>query len=149
MNRKTPLEGPLDADRRRRELPGTLRLVAGSVVAAGALLTLTAWPALAHDGPTAGAEWLMADWMLLSHLIFAGTALAVFLIASKLGYFHNVEEAKYSMFAFQDPDYHTPEWALEDDELDEFDGVLEDGRDDLDTLAGQVDAQDRRGGTVE
>jgi cbb3-type cytochrome oxidase maturation FixS-like protein len=73
-------------------------------------LLVTATPVLAHEQPD-GAEWLMADWMLLSFMVFGGAALAVFLVALKRGQFHNMEAAKYHILSIEEPDYYTPEWA--------------------------------------
>ena len=73
---------------------------------------MTATPAFGHEQPD-GAEWLMADWMLLSFLVFAGAGLAVFLLALKRGQFHDMEGAKYHILSIDEPDYYTPEWARE------------------------------------
>ena len=75
-------------------------------------LLLTAVPVLGHEQPD-GAEWLMADWMLLSFMVFGGAALAVFVVALKRGHFHNMEAAKYHVLTIEEPDYYTPEWARE------------------------------------
>ena len=53
---------------------------------AAALLLVRVAPVLAHESPDEGAEWLMADWMLLTFLVFAGVALITFLVATKRGY---------------------------------------------------------------
>jgi Cytochrome oxidase maturation protein cbb3-type len=86
------------------------------LLVAGCLL-VTASPALGHDQP-AGAEWLMADWMLFSFMVFGGAALAVFLVALKRGHFHNMEGAKYHILSIDEPDYYTPDWARDDAEED-------------------------------
>jgi hypothetical protein len=80
------------------------------------ILLLFATPALAHGGPDEGAEWLMADWMLLSFLVFFGVALIAFLVAVRRGYLRNLEDAKYYILTIDEPDYYTPEWAREDDQ---------------------------------
>ncbi len=85
------------------------------LVAAGLLVSAT--PALGHEQPD-GAEWLMADWMLLSFIVFGGAALAIFLLALKRGHFRNMEAAKYHILSIEEPDYYTPEWAREDAEED-------------------------------
>jgi hypothetical protein len=51
---------------------------------------VVATPAFAHEQPD-GANWLMADWMLLSFLVFFGMALIAFVIALKRGYLSNLE----------------------------------------------------------
>jgi len=87
------------------------------LLVAGALLA-TATPAFGHEQPD-GAEWLMADWMLLSFMVFGGAALAVFLVALKRGHFHDMESAKFHILSIQEPDYYTPAWARQDTEEDE------------------------------
>lgn len=77
-----------------------------------AALLVTASPVLGHEQPD-GAEWLMADWMLLSFVIFGGAALATFVVALKRGHFHDMEAAKYHILSIDEPDYYTPEWARE------------------------------------
>lgn len=84
-----------------------------AAVTVGLLLFASAAPASAHDQPD-GADWLMADWMLLSFLIFFGAALAAFLVALKLGVLRNVEDAKYHILTINEPDYYTPDWAKEE-----------------------------------
>jgi hypothetical protein len=97
-----------------------LRTLRAALLATGAAL-LSAAPALGHDQP-AGAEWLMADWMLLSFLAFGAIALVAFLVALKRGYLSNLEDAKYHILTIDEPDYYTPGWArpeaLEDDDAD-------------------------------
>ena len=65
-----------------------------------------------HDAPN-GSEWIMADWMFLSFIIFAGTAFIAFLIALKSGQLSNLEDAKYYVLDIDEADYYTPEWARE------------------------------------
>ncbi len=81
------------------------------------MLALFATPAFAHaplhDQPD-GADWLMADWMLYSFLIFFLSSLFVFLVALKRGMFHNIEDAKYYILSIDEPDYYTPDWAKEE-----------------------------------
>lgn len=94
-------------------LTSVRRAAAASGWAALAALA-DATPVLAHDGPDQGAEWLMADWMLLVFLVFFGAALAAFLFAWKRGLFHDLEAAKYHVLTVDEADYYTPEWAKED-----------------------------------
>ncbi len=93
-----------------------LRYIIRSAFIAIAMLALIATPALAaplgHDQPD-GADWLMADWMLYSFLVFFMAALFVFLVALKRGMFHNIENAKYYILTIQEEDYYTPDWAKE------------------------------------
>lgn len=85
-----------------------------SLVLAGLLALLPTASAFAHEGPEEGAEWLMADWMLLTFLVFFMTALIVFVIALKRGLLSNLEEAKYYILTIDEPDYYSPDWAKED-----------------------------------
>jgi hypothetical protein len=79
--------------------------------------------ALAHDQPeSARSRWIMADWMLEAFFLFAAVALAVFLAAWKAGHFHNLEEAARIPLAIDEPDYYTPEWALDEEEWADADG---------------------------
>jgi len=75
--------------------------------------TLIAAPLQASISPE-GSEMIMADWMLMSFLSFAGAALAVFLVAVRRGLFRNMEAAKYYLLSVQEPDYYTPDWAREE-----------------------------------
>jgi hypothetical protein len=67
-------------------------------------------PAFAHEAPD-GSEWIMADWMFLSFVIFAGVAFIAFLAALKSGLLSNLEDAKYYILEIDEPDYYTPDWA--------------------------------------
>lgn len=67
-------------------------------------------PASAHDAPS-GSEWVMADWMFLSFVIFAGAAFIAFLFALKSGLLSNLEDAKYYVLEIDERDYYTPDWA--------------------------------------
>ena len=87
------------------------RSIIAALLVAGALL-VSATPAMGHEQPD-GAEWLMADWMLLSFIVFGGAALAVFVLALKRGQFHDMEAAKYHILSIEEPDYYTPDWARE------------------------------------
>lgn len=73
-------------------------------------LLLTARTCLAHDAPQ-GSEWVMADWMFLTFLLFGGVAFVAFLMALKSGLLSNLEEAKYYMLTIQEEDYYAPDWA--------------------------------------
>jgi len=67
--------------------------------------------AFAHDAPE-GSEWVMADWMFISFVAFAGLALLAFLVALKAGLLSNLEDAKYYILEIdEEQDYYTPEWA--------------------------------------
>jgi hypothetical protein len=90
-------------------------------IALGSLIWILFWmfasasPALAHEGPTDGAEWLMADWMLFSFLVFFLVALTAFVIALKRGLLSNLEDSKYHILTIDEPDYYTPDWVKEAD----------------------------------
>ena len=91
------------------------RLATGLFVWTLVLLGPTA--ALAHDQPeNAQSKWIMADWMMDVFYLFAGIALAAFLIAWKLGHFQNLEQAARIPLAIDEPDYYTPDWALDEEE---------------------------------
>ncbi len=74
------------------------------------LSLISVLPVSAHDAP-AGGEWVMADWMFLSFVIFAGAAFIAFLFALKSGLLSNLEDAKYYVLEVDEPDYYTPDWA--------------------------------------
>jgi hypothetical protein len=63
-----------------------------------------------HDAPE-GSEWVMADWMFLSFVIFGAAALLAFIVALKAGLLSNLEEAKYFILEIEEEDYYTPDWA--------------------------------------
>jgi hypothetical protein len=95
-----------------------------ALIALFVLATTLAWPAaaLAHDQPeNAQSKWIMADWMMDVFYLFAGIALAAFLIAWKLGHFHNLEQAARIPLAIDEPDYYTPDWAYDEEEWDDVD----------------------------
>lgn len=99
----------------RHERCGRLLTVVGGVLVL-TVATPTS-PAQAHEQPEGtGAEWLMADWMLLSFLVFFLAALVVFVVAVRRGAFRNLEAAKYYLLTIEEPDYYTPAWARNDDQ---------------------------------
>jgi hypothetical protein len=78
--------------------------------------------ALAHDQPeTNDSRWIMADWMLEAFFLFAALGLVAFLVAWKAGHFHNLEEAARIPLGIDEPDYYTPDWALDEEEWDDVD----------------------------
>jgi hypothetical protein len=95
----------------RYAVPPVLALVA--VV----LAAQSVWAApVLHEAPE-GSEWVMADWMFLSFVIFAGASFVAFLFALKIGLLSNIEDAKYYILEIDEPDYYTPDWAKEGDVL--------------------------------
>ena len=87
------------------------RATATPAIALAVLVSLAVvLPASAHDAP-AGSEWVMADWMFLSFVIFAGAAFTAFIFALKSGLLSNLEDAKYYVLEIDEPDYYSPEWA--------------------------------------
>ena len=95
----------------RYAVPPVLALVA--VV----LAAQSVWAApVLHEAPE-GSEWVMADWMFLSFIIFAGASFVAFLFALKIGLLSNNEDAKYYILEIDEPDYYTPDWAKEGDVL--------------------------------
>lgn len=91
------------------------RRILGSGLASGLLLVLSSGAVSAHAQPD-GAEWLMADWMLLAFLVFFGAALLAFLVAVKRGLLRDLERAKYYILTLNEPDYYTPAWVKEGDD---------------------------------
>jgi heme/copper-type cytochrome/quinol oxidase subunit 2 len=80
--------------------------------------------ALAHDAPENDqSKWVMADWMLDMFFILGGVALVAFLIAWKLGHFHNLAEAARVPLEVDEEDYYTPAWAYDEEEWDDVDAV--------------------------
>ncbi|MCB9458695.1 MAG: hypothetical protein H6670_03520 [Anaerolineaceae bacterium] len=80
------------------------------------ILLVAASPVLAHDSPE-GSEWVMADWMFLSFVIFAMTAFVAFLIALKRGWLQDLEgEAKHYILQIDEPDYYTTDWSAKSEE---------------------------------
>lgn len=84
-------------------------------------------PALAHDAPP-GDEYELADWMLLSFLIFFGAALVGFLYALRRGFLSNLENAKYYLLSIDEQDFYTPDWAKEDEDTGKEDKSGPNGR---------------------
>lgn len=74
---------------------------------------ITTFPVSAHEAPP-GSEWVMADWMFLSFIIFAGTAFVAFLLALKSGVLSNLEDAKYYVLEVEEEDFYTPDWAKQE-----------------------------------
>ena len=91
-------------------------------IAALALSLACAPVAWAHDQPeSSDSRWVMSDWMLDAFFLFAGLALAGFLIAWKAGHFHDLEKAARIPLMIEEEDYYTPEWALDEEEWDDVD----------------------------
>jgi hypothetical protein len=77
------------------------------------ILSVPLQPALAHEAP-GGSEWIMADWMFLSFVIFAGVALLSLVVAIKSGWLSDLEgDAKHYILEIEEEDYYTPDWARE------------------------------------
>lgn len=85
-------------------------LTVPAAVLAVVISLMAVLPASAHDAPS-GSEWVMADWMFLSFVIFAGAAFIAFLFALKSGLLSNLEDAKYYVLEIDESDYYTPDWA--------------------------------------
>lgn len=60
--------------------------------------------ASAHHEAPEGSEWIMADWMFLSFVLFAGAAFVAFLLALKAGLLSNLEDAKYYILEIEEED---------------------------------------------
>lgn len=87
---------------------------ARALLGSALLLALSTTTAFADDAPEHDAPFIMSDWMVLAFLVFFSVALAAFVAAWKLGYFHDMESPKYYLLTIDEPDYYTPEWAQED-----------------------------------
>jgi hypothetical protein len=86
------------------------------------VLLATPAAALAHDQPeSGGSRWIMADWMMEVFFLFAGIALLAFVVAWKAGHFHNLAQAARIPLLIDEPDYYTPDWALDEEEWDDVD----------------------------
>lgn len=97
------------------------KLLAATAGSIGLLMALVL-PVLAHDQPD-GAEWLMADWMLLSWLAFFLAGLVSFVFALRRGLLSNLEgPSKHYLLTIDEPDYYTPDWAQDDEVEEERDG---------------------------
>jgi cbb3-type cytochrome oxidase maturation protein len=73
--------------------------------------------ALAHDAPeNSQSRYVMVDWMIETFLIFALAALVGFIWAWKAGMFHDLEKQARIPLGIDEPDYYTPEWALDEEE---------------------------------
>lgn len=96
----------------------TNSLLRGLMASAAVLMIALFTPRLAfaapplHEAPP-GSEWIMADWMFLSFVIFAGVSFIVFLVVLKAGLLSNLEDAKYHILDIEEEDYYTPDWAKE------------------------------------
>ncbi|HEX5467816.1 MAG TPA: hypothetical protein VFW80_02075 [Gaiellaceae bacterium] len=93
-----------------------MRKLAASVVVAFLALALPT-AALAHDAPENDqSKWVMADWMMDTFFVFSGLALVVFVVAWKLGHFHELDKAADIPLYVEEEDYYTPDWALDEEE---------------------------------
>jgi hypothetical protein len=87
-----------------------------------ALVLALALPAaaLAHDAPESDqSKWVMADWMMDTFFVFSGLALVAFLIAWKMGHFHELDRQGAIPLLVEEEDYYTPEWAKDEEEWDD------------------------------
>jgi peptidoglycan/LPS O-acetylase OafA/YrhL len=73
--------------------------------------------ALAHEAPqNKESKWVMTDWMMDTFFIFSGLALVAFLVAWKMGHFHELDRQGAIPLLVEEEDYYTPEWALDEEE---------------------------------
>jgi len=85
-----------------------------------AVLLATPAAAVAHEQPeNSQSRWIMADWMMEVFFLFAGIALLAFVVAWKAGHFHNLAQAARIPLLIDEPDYYTPDWALDEEEWDD------------------------------
>jgi len=98
----------------------TLRRGIRTLALAVMLLLATAAPAWAHDQPDgATASFVMADWMFWTFVLFGGASFFGACVAWKLGHFRDMDDQRLVPLFIDEPDYYTPEWAFEDDEIDD------------------------------
>jgi hypothetical protein len=85
-----------------------------------AILLATAAPAWAHDQPDgATASFVMADWMFWTFVLFGGASFFGACTAWKMGHFRDMDDQRLVPLYIDEPDYYTPEWALDDELLSE------------------------------
>jgi len=93
------------------------RRVIAALVAVEAAALLLAAPALAHDTPEGKtASYVMADWMFWAFVLFGGASFIGVCAAWKLGFFRDMDDQRLVPLYIDEPDYYTPEWALDPDE---------------------------------
>jgi hypothetical protein len=97
----------------------TLRRATGTLGLAAVVLLVTAAPAWAHDQPNGGtASFVMADWMFWTFVLFGGGSFLGACAAWKLGHFRDMDDQRLVPLFIDEPDYYTPAWAFEDDEIE-------------------------------
>ncbi len=95
----------------------TVRRFIGACGLAAAAMLVTAAPAWAHDQPEGGtASYVMADWMFWTFVLFGGASFIGACAAWKLGHFRDMDDQRLVPLYIEEPDYYTPDWALEEDE---------------------------------
>jgi hypothetical protein len=76
--------------------------------------------ALAHDAPESKqSKWVMADWMMDTFFIFSGLAFVAFLVAWKMGHFHELDRQGAIPLLVEEEDYYTPDWAEDEEEWED------------------------------
>jgi hypothetical protein len=96
----------------------TLRRGVWTLGLAAVVLLATAAPAWAHDQPSGGtASFVMADWMFWTFTLFGGASFFGACAAWKLGHFRDMDDQRLVPLYIDEPDYYTPEWALDDELL--------------------------------
>jgi hypothetical protein len=107
------------------------RRVIMTIGLAAVALLATASPAWAHDQPSgATASFVMADWMFWTFVLFGGASFFGACAAWKLGHFRDMDDQRLVPLYIDEPDYYTPEWALEDElplETEPYDPEATDG----------------------
>jgi hypothetical protein len=105
-----------------RRARGTVRRIGLSSLLVWIAVLVSPVAAAAHDAPENDkSKWVMADWMMDVFFLFAAFALAGFLLAWKLGHFHDLEKAARIPLSIEEEDYYTPAWALDEEEWDDVD----------------------------
>jgi hypothetical protein len=85
-------------------------------------MLVAATPAWAHDQPEGStASFVMADWMFWTFVLFGGVSFIGACAAWKLGHFRDMDDQRLVPLFIDEPDYYTPDWALENDEAGDLD----------------------------
>jgi peptidoglycan/LPS O-acetylase OafA/YrhL len=76
--------------------------------------------ALAHEAPqNKESKCVKTDWMMDTFFIFSGLALVAFLVAWKMGHFHELDRQGAIPLLVEEEDYYTPEWAKDEEEWED------------------------------
>jgi hypothetical protein len=92
------------------------RIIVALLLVMVVMMTFAA-PAWSHDQPEGrDASYVMADWMFWTFVLFGGSSLLGACVAWKLGFFRDMDDQRLVPLYIDEPDYYTPEWALDPDD---------------------------------